>query len=182
MVKSVKPTASSPPQAAKQPSSNRSPAEVQDRRLIQWGGIAGLAGVAAFVGTVAVVVGLGLPAADDPETLTDFADIESGRIAEHFLYLGALVLFALHVLVLHRILRAAHGPAALFGAAVAEIGLIVMAASSMLHLSTSPLSELYESSDATADDRLAIEYAWHGAQSVFDTMLVTGALLVPIGG
>ena len=65
-----------------------------------------------------------MPDASDPETLTDFADIESGRTAEHFLYLGALILFALHVFV---------------------------------------------------------EYAWHGAQSVFDTMLATGVLLVPIG-
>lgn len=26
-----------------------------------------------------------------------------------------------------------------------------------------------------------IEYAWHGTQSVFDAMLATGVLLVPIG-
>ena len=68
---------------------------------------------------------MGLPDASDVETLTDFADIESGRIAEHFLYLGALILFALHVLVLHRLLKTAHQAAALFGAAVAEIGLII---------------------------------------------------------
>ena len=30
-------------------------------------------------------------------------------------------------------------------------------------------------------DQGAIEYAWRGAQSVFDTMLTTGVLLVPIG-
>ncbi|NNE97223.1 MAG: DUF4386 family protein [Acidimicrobiales bacterium] len=181
MVKSVKPTASSPPQAAKQPSTNRSPAEVQDRRLIQWGGIAGLAGVAAFIGTVAVVVGLGLPAADDPETLTDFANIEGGRIAEHFFYLAALILFALHLLVLHRLLRPAHTAAALFGTAIAEIGLVIMAASSVLHVSTAPMADLYTASDTPPEDLAAIEYAWHGAQSIFDTMLATGVLLVPIG-
>ncbi len=56
-----------------------------------------------------------------------------------------------------------------------------MAASSVLHLSTSPLADLYTDPDTPPDDRPAIEYAWHGAQSVFDTMLITGALIVPIG-
>ena len=122
--------------------SGRSP----DRRLSRWGGIAAIAGVVLMVGTVAVVVGLGLPDASDPETLTDFADIESGRIAEHFLYLGALVLFALHVFVLHRLLRPADAVAALFGTVVAAFGLVIMAASSMLHVSTAPLAELYRRS------------------------------------
>lgn len=45
--------------------------------------MAGLAGVILMLGAVAVVAALGLPDASDPETLTDFADIESGRIAEH---------------------------------------------------------------------------------------------------
>ena len=68
-----------------------------------------------------------------------------------------------------------------FGAAVAALGYAIMAAGSLLHVSTSPLAELYESSDTPPDDLAAIEYAWHGAQSVFDTMLATGVLLVPIG-
>ena len=148
--------------------------------MASWGGVAGLAGVALMVGTVVVVVSMGLPDASDPETLTDFADIEAGRIAEHFLYLGALVAFALHVLVLQRLLSPDHTPAALFGAAIAELGLVVMAAGSLLHVSTSPLADLYTDQTA-AEDRDAIEYAWHGAQSVFDTMLATGVLLVPAG-
>ncbi len=38
-----------------------------------------------MLGAVAVVVAWGLPDASDVETLRDFADIESGRIAEHLL-------------------------------------------------------------------------------------------------
>ena len=153
----------------------------QDRQLVRWGGMAGVAGAILLIASAVVVTVLGLPDASDVETLTDFADIESGRIAEHFLYLGALVMFALHVVVLHRMLRVAHHAAALFGAVIATFGLVIMAASSMLHLSTSPLADLYTAPDASAEDLRAIEYAWHAAQSVFDTMLVTGVLLVPIG-
>jgi hypothetical protein len=131
--------------------------------------------------TFVVVGALGLPDASDPETLRDFANIESGRIAEHFLYLGALMLFSLHVLVLHRLLATAHPAAALFGAAIALFGLAMMAASSLLHVATSPLSDLYTAPDTPPEDLRSIEYAWHGAQSVFDTMLTTGVLLVPIG-
>ena len=150
-------------------------------QLLRWGGAAGVAGVVALLGSFAVVTALDLPDASDVETLTDFADIESGRVAEHFLYLGALILFALHVFVLHRLLRPAHQAAALFGTVLAGFGLVIMAASSVLHLSTSPLADLYTDPDATPEDLRAIEYAWHGAQSVFDTMLATGVLLVPIG-
>jgi len=152
-----------------------------DRQLCRWGGAAALAGVAMLIGSVVVVVAFGLPDASDPETLTDFGDIEAGRIAEHFLYLGALMMFALHVLVLHRLLTPAHPPAALFGTAVSEFGLLIMAASSLLHVSTSPLADLYTAPDTSPEDLESIEYAWHAAQSVFDTMLVTGVLLVPIG-
>jgi len=152
-----------------------------EQELSRWGGFAGVGGALLLVASAVVVTALELPDASDVETLTDFADIEAGRIAEHFLYLGALVLFALHVLVLHRLLRSAHPGASLFGTAVAEIGLVIMAASSLLHVSTSPLAELYTDPDTPVGDLDAIEYVWHGAQSVFDTMLATGVLLVPIG-
>ena len=152
-----------------------------DRELSRWGGIAGLAGAVLLVCSAVVVGVLGLPDASDAETLTDFPNIESGRIAEHFLYLGALMMFALHVFVLYRLLRTSHLAAALFGTVVSAFGLLIMAASSLLHVSTAPLSDLYTASDTPAADLAAIEYAWHGAQSVFDTMLATGVLLVPIG-
>ena len=59
-------------------------------------------------------------------------------------------LFALHVFVLHRLLTPAHRPAALFGTVVAAFGLVIMAASSLLHVSTSPLAELYTAADTPA--------------------------------
>jgi hypothetical protein len=152
-----------------------------DRQLSLWGGRAAVAGAVMLLGSVVVVVALGLPDASDVETLTDFPDIEAGRIAEHLLYLGALVLFSLHVLVLYRLLSGANPAAALFGTTIAIFGLATMAASSLLHVSTSPLSDLYTAADTPPEDLPAIEYAWHGAQSVFDTMLATGLLLVPVG-
>jgi len=155
--------------------------ESADRQLSRWGGRAAATGVALMIGAVAVVVGLGLPDASDVETLTDFADIETGRILEHFFYLGAVMMFALHAVVLHRLLRRANPAAALFGTAVAEFGFVAMAASSVLHISTTSLAGLYTSPDTPAEDLPSIEYAWYGAQSVFDTMLVTGVFLVPIG-
>ena len=129
-----------------------------DVQLSRWGGTAALAGVATMVVTVGVVVGAGLPDASDAETLTDFAAIESGPHRRHFLYLGAVVLFAIHVAALRRLLRRAHPAASLFGEVVAMFGLVIMAASSLLHISTSPLADLYESQEATPADQRAIEY------------------------
>ncbi len=157
------------------------PQYTQDGQLLRWGGGAGLAGAALLLGAAAVVGILGLPDASDVETLTDFTDIESGRIAEHFLYLGAVMLFAGHVFVLHQLLRTAHPAAALFGTVMAGFGFVMMAASALLHVSTSPLADLYTDPDTSPENLEAIEYAWYGAQSVFDTMLATGVLLVPIG-
>jgi hypothetical protein len=153
----------------------------RERQLARWGGAVGLGGVALMLLTFAVVIGLDLPDASDSETLTDFADIETGRIVEHLLYLGALILFTLHVAVLYQLLATAHWPAALFGTALSTIGLTIMSASSLLHVSTSPLADLYTDPSTPPDELSAIEYAWHGAQSVFDSMLATGLLLVPIG-
>lgn len=153
----------------------------EELQLSRWGGVVGLAGTVMLLGAVGVVVAAGLPDASDPETLTDFANIKSGRIVEHFLYLGAIVAFALHVAVLRRLLAPADPAASLFGGVLAMFGLVIMAASSLLHVSTSPLADLYEAPGATPTARQAIESSWYGAQSVFDTMLATGVLLVPIG-
>lgn len=150
-------------------------------QLARWGGVAGMAGAGLLVASAVVVGAFGMPDASDVETLTDYNNIQTGRIIEHFLYLGALMLFALHIAVLHRLVQKSHQPATLFGTVFAGFGLVIMAASSLLHLSTSPLAELYNEPGATAEDLQAVEYAWAGAQSVFDTMLVTGVLLVPIG-
>ncbi len=105
-----------------------------DRQLSRWGGAAGLAGVFYMIVTVVVIGAMGLPDASDLETLTDFADIESGRIAEHFLYLAALVLFALHVLVLRRLLDRANRRPHSSERPSAEFGFVIMAASSVLHV------------------------------------------------
>ena len=154
---------------------------VAERELGRWGGICGLVGVLVWI-AMAVVVGVGSPPdASEPESLTDFPDIETTRLAENTLYFAGLVLFALHALVLYRLLRRSHPPAALFGAALAVMGFVMMASSALLHVSTTALSEQYTDPANSDADRAAIESAWFGAQGVFDAMLAAGVLLVPVG-
>ena len=174
-------TASSHPEVPRRFRDVDHPELAPDRRMLTWGGLTSIGGSIMLIASAVLVGVLGLPDASDVETLTDFSAIESGRIAEHFLYLAALVLFALGTTVLYRVLKSAHVTVTLFGTVVTAFGLVIMAASSLLHVSTAPLAELYTATGTPSEDLRAIEYAWHGAQSVFDTMLATGTLLVPIG-
>ena len=162
--------------------SSRSRSEVSaDRQLSRWGGMAGLAGGILFVGSAAVIGAMGLPDASDVETLTDFADIEAGRIAEHFLYLGALMLFALHVLILHQLLP--RGSSARFAVRSSRRRVRIRHHGGVIDAARVDIAtrRSVHRIDTPPEDLPAIEYAWHGAQSVFDTMLATGVLLVPIG-
>jgi len=69
-----------------------------EEEMRRWGGVAGVAGGLFPIASLVVVVSMGLPDASDVETLTDFANIETGRIIEHFVYLGSVVCFALAAL------------------------------------------------------------------------------------
>ncbi len=44
-------------------------------------------------------------------------------------------------------------------------------------MTTGTISDLYHAPGATAADQSTLVYVWQGAQSVFDTLMVTGALL-----
>ncbi len=95
-----------------------------------------------FLGTAAVVVVLEPPVAISGlgiATMRNFDETRADRIAEHFLYLGALLMFALHRVDLKRLLQLVKPVAALFGKINMSFGLAMMAASSLFHISTSPL-------------------------------------------
>jgi magnesium-transporting ATPase (P-type) len=155
--------------------------DVNERQLTRWGGFAGFVGGLLLLGAFLVVGAVGLPDTSNLDSLTDFPDIETARIVENALYLGALVMFALHSLALSRMLWSTNPAPALFGAATSVLGLVTLIAGALLHVTTATMSDLYVASDTSASERQTIAYVWQGAQSVFDTLLITGALLVAVG-
>jgi hypothetical protein len=154
----------------------------QDPDVARWGGLAGIAGSILLIG-VFVLVGVlvGADPAEPAGFLTRFPDVRTAHIVENTLYLAAIALWTVHILALHQTLRS-HRPApALFGSALAILGLVVLAAGSLPHLWQTPISDLYHAAGTTVDEQAALVVMWQAAQGIFSALLVTGLLLIPAG-
>jgi hypothetical protein len=155
----------------------------QEKSVLRWGGLAGIVGgillVAVFV-IVGVFVGLDDPA--EPEALVErFPDVRAPMFVVEVLYLGGLALWAIHFLALYRALRATSLAPALFGSALGIMGLVVLAAGALPQVARTPISDLYHAPGATPGDQATLVLLWQATQGMFDALLVTGLLLLPIG-
>jgi hypothetical protein len=54
-------------------------------------------------------------------------------------------------------------------------------AGALPHVATDPISDLYHAPGATAGDQATLVLLWQATQGIFDALLVTGLLLLPIG-
>ncbi|MEO3782076.1 hypothetical protein ABGB12_02010 [Actinocorallia sp. B10E7] len=151
--------------------------QTEETRLLRLGGAAGALGSALLLGTFVFVAALGLPDPSTTESLLRFPEIKTARVVENTLYLAALVLMALHTLALSRTLRRTSPAASFFGGAVGVLGFTVLICGALLHVATAPLADLHR--DAPPEDKTTVVLVWQGVQSIFDTLLVTGAALVP---
>lgn len=148
-----------------------------DRRLLRGAGLTGTAGSLLMLATFVFVGALGLPDPSSPETLLRFPEIQYARAVEHLLYLAAIVLWAVHHELLHRLLRVTAPVLSAAARTVGSLGTAVLAANAMLNVSTAAMSQAYQ--QAAEADRSVVVLAWQAAQGVMDALLVTGALLLP---
>ncbi|MDN5931497.1 MAG: hypothetical protein L0I24_10610, partial [Pseudonocardia sp.] len=148
-----------------------------DRRLLRGAGLTGTVGSLLMLATFVFVGALGLPDPSSPETLLRFPEIQYARAAEHLLYLAAIVLWAVHHELLHRLLRVTAPVLSAAARTVGSLGTAVLAANVMLNVSTAAMSQAYQ--QAAEADRSVVVLAWQAAQGVMDALLVTGALLLP---
>ncbi len=147
---------------------------------LRWGGLAGIFGSIVMLvtfGVVAVFVGMDIT---PEQSLTRFPEIKAARTVENTLYLVALLLWIVHSLGLYRALRRT-SPVALCGAVLSIVGLVMLAAGALPHIATAPLSELYHAPGASPQDQAALLLVWHGIHAMFEALLVTGLVIVPIG-
>lgn len=154
----------------------------QDRNVLRWGGFAGIAGsllLVATFGIVATLISAEDAGAAGERAIVLFPEIRSARVAENGLYLAALVLWAAHLLALYRALRDTSRAPAIFGSALGILGLTIMAAGALLHVGFDPIADLYHAAGTTPQDRTTLVMMWHATQGMFDTLFVTGLVMVP---
>jgi hypothetical protein len=129
-------------------------------------------------GFVAAFVGMDIT---PEQSLTTFPDIRAARTVENSLYLAVLLLWVVHSLALYRALRRTSPAAALVGTVLSILGLVVLAAGALPHVATAPISDLYQAPGATAQDQATLVMLWHGIEAMFDALLSTGLVIVPLG-
>jgi hypothetical protein len=139
-----------------------------------------VAGVLLILSMIVFVMILVLAGVDleDPE---GYPGIRAARVVENTLYGAGLVLGIIHFLALYRALQRSSPAPALFGSALATLGLGLMAAAALLHIAQDSLSELYHAPGATPGEREALVLLWQATVGIFNALLVMGLVLVPIG-
>lgn len=157
-------------------------ANAQADSTLRWGGWAGILGSILMLvtfGWVAAFVGLEVT---PEQPLTTFPEIQTARVVEESLVLGAVLLWLIHSLGLYRALRRTSPTPALVGTALSILGLVLFAAGAFPQsFATAPLSDLYLAPGATPQDQATLELVWRGIFVVFEALLYTALLILPLG-
>lgn len=85
-----------------------------------------------------------------------------------------------HVVALGRALGGTRRAPAVFGGVLGIVGLTVLAAGALPHAVGVPLSDLYHAPGATAADQATLVMVWQGMQAMFDALLITGLVILPV--
>jgi len=153
-----------------------------DKSVLRWAGLASIGGGLLFILVFVWVIVLAGPDPAGPAgPITKFPEIRTVRTVENGLYLAVLVLWVPIYLALYRRLERTRPAPALFGGALATLGLGVLAAGAIPHAATSRLSDLYHAVGASAEDQATLVLVWQGTQGIFDALLLAGLLETSIG-
>jgi len=153
----------------------------EDRRVLRWGGLAGILGGVLLV-VVFAIVGAFVGTFAGPEAeVAAYPDVRVARTFENGLYLLVLILWAVHLIALYRALRKTSPAPALFGSGLGIMSMVVLAAGALPHVVTAPISDLYHAPGATPEERATLVLAWQASQSIIDSLLIVGLVIAPIG-
>ncbi len=154
----------------------------QDRSILRWGGISGVVGIACLVLAVpAALLGVGPDPVGLEEWVTRFPSIKSARVVENGLYLLGLILQVPLFLAVHRAFRERNPASALFGPAIAIVGIVIMATVAAPHGAHAPLSALAQDPGIAPTDLRTVALMWQALWGVFYGVLNVGFVVVPLG-
>ena len=132
--------------------------------------------IVSFIVFVIVAVFVG----SDSNEPTGFPGIRVARTFEDGLYLAVMILWIPLFLALYRALRQERLAPALFGSVLGIVGLVVLAAGALPHITTLAVSDLVHAPGATINNEAALEL-WKASYAVFDALLTVGLILATIG-
>lgn len=154
----------------------------QEKTVFRWGGLSGIWGSVIFLLVfmiVAIFVG------DTPTNLTAwierFPGVRIARTVENTGYIFVLILWIPHFLAMQVALKRTRLAPALFGSVLSVVGLTILAAGALPHVATLPLSDIYQSVEATATDQAVLPLMWQATWAIFDALLFAGLLVVSVG-
>jgi hypothetical protein len=154
----------------------------QAKSVLRWGGLAGILGGIIFILVFFIVaMFVGMEPVDPVMEVVRFPEIKTARIVENSLYLAVLILGIVHFLALYRALRETSLAPALFGSALGILGLVVLAAGALPHVATTPISNFYHASGATAADQATLVLLWQATMGIFDALLMVGLIFLHLG-
>jgi hypothetical protein len=155
---------------------------IEEKRVLRWGGLAGVLGgiILIFVFFFVIVI-VGADPAGPEGPIMRFPDIRAARTLENSLYLVVLILWVAPFLALYRALRGTSLAPALFGSVLGVLGLTVLAAGALPHVSTAPIADLYHATGATPEDQATLVLLWQATQGNYDALLSVGLFILPIG-
>ena len=153
----------------------------QEKRVLHWGGLAGMFGGALFILTFVTVI-IGPVGVDDPAELagwvTRFPDIQAARVVENLIYLAALMLEVPLFLALYMALRRTSLAPALFGSVLGTLGLASMMFSSNPHVAHAAIFDFYHVPGATAADQATIALIWQAIWGMIDLATYVGFFII----
>jgi hypothetical protein len=152
---------------------------MEERRVLRWGGLAGILGSIVMIVVFAIVAVFVGPDVLGEGLIDRFPDIRAARTVENGLWLAVLVLWMVHFLALYHALRATHLAAALFGSVLGVVGLTILAANALPHVWQLPISDLYHAPGATPEDQAMLVAIWSATEGIGQSLLGAGLLILP---
>src|SRR5947209_8097563 len=157
----------------------KSMSSTQEKRVLRWGGLAGILGGIVFILVPVVQFGFVPPAPSDPQAVVArFPSISVPLTVGNNINLVADIFILALFLALYRALRGMSLAPALFGTVLSVLGLAVLFTETQTQVAFAPLSDLYHSATVTPVQQAAIAVTWQATQAMFFELDVAAGLLL----
>jgi len=154
----------------------------EEKRVLRWGGLAGVLSALFIILTAITLFGFVPPAPADPtELVMRYPDVRAAMaVAETFYLVGVIFLVAFY-LALYRALRGTSLAPALWGTGLSFLGLAVLAAEVAPRVAFSVISDLYHAPGATPQAQATLALIWQTTQGIFNELDTAAVMFVSIG-